>query len=93
VYRLTNNSTSIVDTHLLLIARGLPRQVELDNGSGVTSTGDPYLRVFLAQGVLMPGQSIVQKLVFKSRQGHKHGQESSAAANYRLDLLSGQGKP
>mgnify|MGYP003390062113 FL=1 len=93
VYRLTNNSTSIVDTHLLVIARGLPRQVQLENGSGVTSTGDPYLRVFLPQGALQPGQSIVQTLVFKRRHGGRDHDESAAAANYRLDLLSGQGNP
>ena len=58
------------------------------NGSGVTSTGDPYQRVFLPQGVLMPGQSITRTLVFK-----RQGQEPSAPANYRLDLLSGQGQP
>lgn len=97
--RLTNNSTSIVDTHLLLIARGLPRQWELDNGSGITSAGDPYRRVFLPQGALMPGQSIVQRLVFKTRRGAGHDREedrgrgSPLAANYSLDLLSGQGKP
>jgi cytochrome c peroxidase len=94
VYRLTNNSTSIVDTHLLMIARGLPRQVELEDGS-VTSTGDPYRRVFLPQGALMPGQSIVQRLVFKTRHGRDRDRkdERSAAVNYSLELLSGQGKP
>ena len=70
------------------MARGLPRQLTMDNGSGVTSTGDPYQRVFLPQGVLMPGQSITRTLVFK-----RQGQEPSAPANYRLDLLSGQGQP
>jgi hypothetical protein len=89
-YRLTNNSTSIVDTHLLLIARGLPSQMSMDNGSGVTSTGDPYQRVFLPQGVLMPGQSIVARLVFKTRSGRGH---EAPSANYSLELLSGQGNP
>jgi hypothetical protein len=55
VYRITNNSSSIVDTHLLLIARGLPGQIQMENASGTTSTGDPYLRVFLPDGVLLPG--------------------------------------
>lgn len=89
VYRLTNNSPSIIDTHLLVVARGLPRQLTMDNGSGVTRSGDPYQRVFLPQGVLMPGQSITRTLVFK-RQGQG---PTTTAANYRLDLLSGQGQP
>jgi cytochrome c peroxidase len=95
VYRLTNNSSSIVDTHLLMIARGLPSQVELENGSGITGTGDPYRRVFLPQGALMPGQSILQKLVFKRRRGDDRDlqAEPAATANYSLVLLSGQGKP
>ncbi|MBI5721952.1 MAG: hypothetical protein HZC37_30125 [Burkholderiales bacterium] len=88
VYRLTNNSPTVIDTHLLMIARGLPRQLELENGSGVTSTGDGYHRIFLPEGVLVPGQSIVQRLVFKVRHGR-----GSPSANYRLELLSGQGNP
>ncbi len=83
VYRITNNSTEVVDTHLLLIARGLGTR--LDNASGVTSAGDPYRRVFLTDGVLLPGQSITRSLVIK-----RQGQERP---NYRLTLLSGQGKP
>jgi Di-haem cytochrome c peroxidase len=84
VYRITNNSTSVIDTHLLLIARGLGGR-RLDNASGVTSTGDPYRRVFLNDGVLEPGQSVVRSLVIK-RRGHER-------PNYRLTLLSGQGNP
>ncbi len=88
VYRITNNSTTVVDTHLLLIARGLPRQTRLDNASGTTSGGDPYLRVFLPSGVLEPGQSIVMPMVFlQQRQPH------APRVHYRLGLLSGQGKP
>ena len=52
VYRITNNGTSPVDTHLLVIARGLSFQVEMTNASGRTSAGDPYRRVFLPNGVL-----------------------------------------
>ena len=59
VYRITNNGAAPVDTHLLLIARGLSFQVELENASGRTSAGDPYIREFLPEGVLLPGQSIV----------------------------------
>ena len=87
-YRITNNSTSIVDTHLLLIAKGLSKGVHLANASGVTSGGEPYLRVFLTEGVLMPGQSIERTLSFQqpSRPGHER-------PRYTLNALSGQGKP
>src|SRR6266545_1557673 len=65
VYRLTNNGASPVDTHLLVIARGLSFQVEMTNASGRTSTGDPYRRMFLRNGVLAPGQSIDVTLRFR----------------------------
>ena len=84
VYRITNNSTSVVDTHLLMIAHGLSGGLE--NGSGVTSGGDPYRRVFLRSGVLMPGQSIVKALVIKR---NSHDERRS----YTLTFLSGQGNP
>jgi len=86
VYRISNNGTSVIDTHLLLIARGLPLDIQLENGSGVTSTGDPYRRVFLRDGVLAPGQSIVERLVFKRA-------SPRTPVNYNLVLLSGQGNP
>ncbi len=87
-YRITNNSTSIVDTHLLLIAKGLPDGVRMINPSGVTSGGDPYVRVFLPEGVLLPGQSIVRTLSFQ-----RHGKPSATATRYSLNALSGQGTP
>lgn len=86
VYRITNTSTAPVDTHLLLIAQGLARQVDLENASGRTSTGDPYLREFLPDGVLSPGQSLVATLRFK-----RHAQ--APPVSYTLQLLSGQGNP
>jgi cytochrome c peroxidase len=86
VYRITNNSPAIVDTHLLVIARGLSFQIEMENASGRTSIGDPYLRVFLPDGVLLPGQSTVQTLRFK-----RHS--NAPAVSYTLQLLSGQGNP
>jgi cytochrome c peroxidase len=85
VYRITNNGAAPVDTHLLVIARGLSFQVELENASGRTSSGDPYIREFLPDGVLAPGQSIVVALRFKP---HSH-----TAVSYALTLLSGQGNP
>ena len=86
VYRLTNNSTSIIDTHLLLVAKGLPRPIQLENGSGRTQAGDPYRRVYLKDGVIMPGQSIVVSLVFKR-------ERNDPQVRYSLGLLSGQGQP
>jgi cytochrome c peroxidase len=86
VYKITNNGTTVVDTHLLTIARGLPREVKLANASGTTSTGDPYLRLFLNKGVLAPGQSTFAVLFF-------HRPHDMPRANYRLELLSGQGTP
>jgi cytochrome c peroxidase len=86
VYRLTNTSKSVVDTHLLIIVRGLPDKVRLNNASGTTRGGDPYIRVFLPDGVLPPGQQITQRLVFSDAVLGKlpaHG----------ITLLSGQGAP
>jgi cytochrome c peroxidase len=99
VYRITNNSTTVVDTHLLVIARGLSGRARLDNASGVTSDGDPYLRLYLPNGVLLPGQSIHTTLVFNERghRGHRDPDgrrgDDDRPLNYRLTLLSGQGKP
>jgi hypothetical protein len=87
VYRITNNSSSIIDTHLLLIARGLPGQIRMENTSGDTSAGDPYLRVFLPDGVLLPGQSTVQTLRFR------RPASDDPQVSYVLTLLSGQGNP
>lgn len=86
VYRITNNRSSTVDTHLLMVARGLSDRVRMENASGVASTGDPYLRVFLPNGVLLPGQSIDARLLFRR-------QPQLPAVSYSLTLLSGQGNP
>jgi len=87
VYELKNNSDSIVvDTHLLIVVQGLSSRIRLKNASGTTSSGDPYVRVFLPDGVLLPGNSIVQTLFFE-------GPANAQAANYSLKLLSGQGIP
>jgi cytochrome c peroxidase len=86
VYRLTNSSSSVVDTHLLLIVRGLPRTARLKNASGTTRGGDPYLRVFLPEGALSLGQRIVERLVFT--RPHR-----APPPTYSITLLSGQGNP
>jgi hypothetical protein len=83
---LSNSSSSVVDTHLLIVVQGLPKGVELTNASGMTSGGDPYLRVYLTDGVLNPGQSIKQELRFKRS-------SDAPKVSYTLKLLSGQGKP
>ncbi|HEY3255581.1 MAG TPA: hypothetical protein VGJ91_16600, partial [Polyangiaceae bacterium] len=86
VYGLTNSSDSVVDTHLLVIVRGLPSRVRLKNASGITHSGEPYIRVFLPDGVLQPGQRITQRLLFGDI-----GRGRLPA--YRITLLSGQGNP
>ena len=55
----------------------------------MTNAGEPYLRVFLNEGVLMPGQSIVRTLSF--RQPWKKSDRERP--RYTLNALSGQGKP
>jgi len=85
-YRITNNSTSIIDTHLLILVQGLSDQARLVNASGTTSAGDPYIRMFLRDGVLEPDQTIVQKLIFKRK-------PFAPPLSYSLKFLSGQGNP
>ena len=86
VYRLSNVSDSVVDTHLLVIVRGLPGGVRLSNASGTTQSGDPYIRVFLRDGVLQPGERIEQRLVLDGAAGRR-------MPAYEITLLSGQGTP
>jgi hypothetical protein len=91
-YTITNISTAtdvsgIVDTNLLIIAQGLSNGVQLENASAISSSGEPYLRAFLPNGVLNPGESIVEQLNFDKRQ------PGSKPVSYTLDFLSGQGEP
>lgn len=106
VYKITNNSSSIVDTNLSVIVKDLVNGVRLVNASGITQSGDPnlvvflpdgdlqpgpkggdpYLRVILPdEGVLQPGQSITEMLVFE-------GARNGSNVTYSLNFLSGQGK-
>jgi cytochrome c peroxidase len=87
IYRLTNISDSVVDTHLLVIVRGLPSRVQLMNASGTTQSGDPYIRVFLKEGVLQPGEQITQRVVFNGDAVRRR------RPAFELTLLSGQGVP
>jgi hypothetical protein len=86
LWRLTNTSGDIVDTHLLVVVSGLPAGVRLLNTSGTTKSGDPYVRVFLQGGVLNPGQSITESLVFARTPRVR-------VPAYTMTLLSGQGTP
>jgi cytochrome c peroxidase len=103
VYEITNTNTptvtapgvidskSVIDTNLLIIVQGLPRELRLENASGTTSTGDPYIRVFLPNGVLQTNQSISQALIFaKQPLGPPF---SFGPVPVTLKLLSGQGNP
>jgi len=86
VYRFTNISDAVVDTHLLVIVGGLPSGVRLKNASGTSHTGEPYIRVFLPDGVLQPAQRITQRLVFSDVRLRR-------LPSYTITLLSGQGTP
>jgi hypothetical protein len=55
LYAITNSSDAVIDTHLLVVVKNLPKNVRLRNASGMTRDGDPYRRLFLKDGVLMPG--------------------------------------
>ena len=83
VWVITNTSKSVIDTHLLVIATGLPGGVSVSNASAKTKKGEPYFRLFLPEGVLNPGQSIEVSVI---RSGGSSG-------SYTFKLLSGQGKP
>lgn len=85
-WRLTNRGSTPVDTHLLVIVKGLPDGVRLENESGLSTTGEPYLREFLRDGVLLPGRSLTVELEFEKPR-------RSPRASYELVLLSGQGNP
>ncbi|HEY6881173.1 MAG TPA: cytochrome c peroxidase [Polyangiales bacterium] len=85
VYRFTNVSPEVVDTHLLIVVHGLPANVQLENASGTTRAGEPYIRVFLPGGVLSPNAQIMQRLKLRGARG-AHGQ-------LQFTLLSGQGAP
>lgn len=85
-YRISNQSQSVVDTHLLIVVQNLPAAATLRNAAGMTSAGDPYVRIFLDDGILGPGESIEARLKFRRHPG-------DPAIQYTLALLSGQGTP
>ena len=83
VWLITNTSSAVIDTHLLVVVSGLPAGIAVD-AKEKTTAGKPYYRKFLPEGVLNPGQSISATVV---RTGGGSG------SSYTLQLLSGQGKP
>ena len=86
LYAITNKGDSVIDTHLLVIVKNLPKSVRLRNADGMTRDGAPYRRLFLKDGVLRPHKSLLLALNFD-------GRRSEWPAGYSLTLLSGQGNP
>jgi len=80
---ITNTSSSVIDTHLLVIVTGLQAGVTVD-AKEASTTGKPYYRMFLPDGVLNPGQSFSTTVV---RAG------GGSSNSYTFQLMSGQGKP
>src|SRR5205823_5410143 len=92
----TNNTASVIDTHLLVVLTNLAAGVTVDAASKTTGTalpggatsgepsGEPYYRIFLPGGVLNPGQSVALTV---TRTG------GGSSSSYKPKLLSGQGKP
>jgi len=76
----------MTERRLLVVASGLSFEVEMTNASGRTTIGEPYLFVFLPNGLLAPGQSVDATLRFR-----RHPQ--SPPVSFTLMLLSGQGNP
>jgi hypothetical protein len=93
---ITNGSASVIDTHLLVVLTNLAPGVTVDATAKTTGTalpggtssgepaGEPYYRVFLPGGVLLPGESIS---VTVTRTGGGSG------SSYTPKVLSGQGAP
>ena len=81
VERITNTGSLVIDTNLLVVVGGLPQGIRLLNASGTTTGGDPYIRLYLEDGVLNVGQSVDVALRFSGQQNPPH----------TLRLLSGQG--
>lgn len=80
-YRITNSGSGVIDTNLLVIVTDLTPGVTLRNASGTTTGGDPYIRLYLRDGVLNAKDSVSVQLRFSEQQG----------LHYNLVLLSGQG--
>jgi cytochrome c peroxidase len=105
-YKITNNSSSIVDTNLSLIVQGLATGVRLVNASGITQNGDPKLVVFLPSGdltpgpqggepfisVILPNGGVLQPGQSITERFVFAGARNASNLTYSLSVLSGQGK-
>lgn len=92
---ITNTSSSVIDTHLLVIVTGLEEGVTVDAPEQTRNralpggrpsgepVGQPVYRLFLPEGVLAPGASITVDIT----------RSSGSSDSYALKLLSGQGQP
>ena len=87
-FKLTNSSSSVVDTNLLIVVENLSPGAQLLNKSGTTSDGKPFIRVFLDEndGTLVPGGSVVSSLRFLRS-------PRAPRLSFSLKFLSGQGTP
>jgi cytochrome c peroxidase len=105
VYTITNNSSLIVDTNLLVIVQGLSNQARLVNASGITQSGDPHLVVFLPNGNLQPGpksgdpflrvllpNGVLQPGQSITQKLVFEGARNGSNVTYSVNFLSGQGK-
>jgi len=86
---VTNLSSEMVDTHLLICFTSLTPGVEVLNAEGLTERaslpGMPYVRAFLSGGIIPSGESAEVTLRFRAA--------SNVDVEYTANLLSGQGKP
>ena len=86
---LTNISSDLIDTHLLICFRTLTSGVEVMDAEGRTTkvpvVGAPYLRVFLPGGAIAPGDTVDVAVRLRAA--------PTVNVAYTIDLLSGQGKP
>lgn len=80
-----NTSTDIVDTHLVIVVKDLPAGASLLNADGNTKDGDPFVRVYLDGGTLLPGNTMFATLRFQKKD------VSTSVSGYTLAFLSGQG--
>ena len=86
---LTNISSEPVDTHLIVCFMTMTAGVTVMDAEGNTRTtpvtGVPYLRVFIPEGTIEPGEVMDVSVRLSAA--------ATTNVSYTIDLLSGQGKP